>query len=238
MKKVFFSGIKGGTGTTVTVANLASALTQAGESVICIDLDAKNELRLHFGDDWDNQTGWLPAIKSNTLWAQFAYTDDDGVTFIPHGSGLSSVDDIELIISQLDKLDVDENTWLLMDCPSSFHSKQFQLGASDLRIQIINCDPNCHSLIYQNEQLNRIDGVVYQMINKFNASAELEAEIYHLWRDNLIFLAPFFIHFEEAVRASLAFKNIAYNCAPHSVVIDDYIALASWLKTKMIQDLA
>ena len=44
MKKVFLKGIKGGTGATSIVANLACALRKSDEDVIAIDLDPKSDL--------------------------------------------------------------------------------------------------------------------------------------------------------------------------------------------------
>ncbi len=58
MKKIFVKGIKGGTGTTSVVANLACALRKSHETVYVIDLDPKSDIGLHLGLAWDHLLGW------------------------------------------------------------------------------------------------------------------------------------------------------------------------------------
>ena len=98
MRRLFISGIKGGVGSTVIAANLASALAQAGEQVMCIDLDSKNELRLHFSHQWDDPTGWSSSL--NLPIERSAFIDNDSVSFIPHGDTPSSLNAKKALIEK------------------------------------------------------------------------------------------------------------------------------------------
>ena len=71
MKRVFLKGIKGGTGTTSVVANLACALRKSNESVFVIDLDQKGDLGLHFGLAWEHRLGWTDYADFASACEQF-----------------------------------------------------------------------------------------------------------------------------------------------------------------------
>lgn len=226
MRRVFISGIKGGVGSTVIVANLASALSQAGETVICVDLDSKNELRLHFAHQWSDPTGW--SSSKNLDLTQCAFVDNDSVSFIPHGDKPSTINAKKALIEKTHQLDLPNDAWLLFDVPSYGSAESFALKEDDLHIRVVNCDANCHSLINQRlfKQTNTPE---YVLVNRFNGSANIEVEIMQLWRDEVSNLLPFFIHQDEVIKEALAYKNVAFNCAPHSVIRDDFQALISWL---------
>ena len=62
------------------------------------------------------------------------------------------------------------------------------------------------------------------------SAVDIEVEIARLWRQQLPHMLPVFIHQDEVLKEALAFKNVGYNCAPFSVIKDDFQALISWLK--------
>lgn len=239
LKKVFFKGLKGGVGTSSIVANVACALSNENKSIFAIDLDKKNELRLHFAMDWENELGWSNSYTNENAekkWSDFFYQDSDGVNFLPFGNIAKMEFNISDIIIQSRKLSLlDNNGWLLFDCPSHIDKCDLSLEKGDTLIEVINCTPSCHSLISLTDKKapssdNAFDH--YYLINNFNSNSEIEVDIYQLWRDCEPKLAPFFIHSDEVVKEALAYKNVAFNCAPHSVVIDDYKTLISWLISK------
>lgn len=227
MRRVFFSGLKGGVGSTTVLANLATALVQAGESVTCIDLDPKNELRLHFSHSWSDAIGW--ASVPNLAFEQAAFVDSDGVKFIPHGYRESSLEEKLFVINESRKLDCGEHEWLLFDLPSYASAEVHLLREDDLLLRVVNCDVNCHSLIHQHfVQQDKIPE--FMLINRFNGAADIEVEISQVWRQQLPRIAPVFVHLDEILKEALAYKNVGYNCAPFSVVRDDFQALVSWLQ--------
>lgn len=227
MKRIFFSGLKGGVGNTTILANLASALVQAGESVTCIDLDSKNELRLHFAHQWDDFSGWSTQEKQ-TL-DQVAFADEDGVKFIPHGYKPSTLKEKIQLISDSRNIVFNDNEWLLFDVPNYANAESLYLKQDDFFLRIINCDVNCHSLISQ-KTLMQQNSDEHFLINRFNSAVDIEVEIARLWRKQLANILPVFIHQDEILKEALAYKNVGYNCAPFSVIKDDFHALISWLK--------
>lgn len=229
MNRVFFRGIKGGTGTTSIIANIATLLAQSKHNVLCIDLDPKNELCLHLGHDWHSQIGWTNKInENNTSWMDVAFVNEDNVKYIPFGSEPASSFSINTLLNQSKRLSVEDNTWLLLDVPSFISVDELPLNDNDIVINIVTCDPSCYSQIKKGS----FGKNTYFLINRFNASNPLELDIYQIWRANLSQLAPFFMHFDSAVPEALAAKNVLINCSPLSVVKEDFHALASWLNNK------
>jgi cellulose synthase operon protein YhjQ len=236
-KRIFFSGLKGGVGTSSIVANISCALRHENQNAIAIDLDKKNELRLHFGLDWQSKAGWTNSFADKKeKWTDHFFQDSDGVKFLPFGNFPKMESKIPNIIKESHKLNLQNNdSWLLFDCPSHIDKNDLELENNDVLIEVINCDPTCHSLIHlarEDEATTQKKYEHYYLINRFNSNSEIEVEIYQLWRDCEPKLAPFFIHSDEVVKEALAFKNVAFNCAPYSVVIDDYKTLICWLMSK------
>ena len=229
MKRIFFSGLKGGLGTTSVIANLATLLAQSERAVVCIDLDNKNELALHLGHPWQDLSGWSNCIsQDNDEWLNNFFENEDGVCYLPFGNNIDAP--VQKLVNTTKNLDLTPSTWLLIDCPSGTQYKDLSLQQDDLFLQLIQCDAACYSLLSRQagHQLNH-----FYLINNFNAQSALETDIYQLWRANLKGLAPFFIHTDEAVKEALAYKNVLINSAPYSVVKEDYQALASWLTIKL-----
>ncbi|CCQ11144.1 Cellulose synthase, putative [Pseudoalteromonas luteoviolacea B = ATCC 29581] len=227
MRRLFLSGLKGGVGTTTILANLATALVQAGESVTCIDLDSKNELRLHFAHAWDNATGW--SNLAERAFDEAAFVDQDGVKFIPHGHGDSSLSEKQRMIKTTRNLDCNEDEWVLFDLPSYASAESFELQHDDVLVRVVNCDVNCHSLINQ-RVFQQTTIPEYLLINRFNGAVDIEVEIARMWRQKLPRVLPVFVHQDEILKEALAYKNVGYNCAPYSVIKDDFQALISWLQ--------
>ena len=229
MNRVFFKGMKGGTGSTSIIANIATLLSQSHHDVLCIDLDSKNELCLHLGHEWQNQTGWTNKIAdAESRWADIAFINEDNVKYVPYGSELANNFSYNTLLNQSKRLDIDHNSWLLFDVPSHMSLDDLALDDSDIVINVVTCDPACYSQIKKGNTHNQ----AYYLINRFNASNPLELDVYQIWRANLKQLAPFFIHFDSAVPEALAAKNVLINTSPLSVVKEDFHALASWLNNK------
>lgn len=229
MNRVFFRGIKGGTGTTSIVANIATLLAQSKHNVLCIDLDPKNELCLHLGHHWHDQIGWSNKINdSNSQWTDVAFVNEDSVKYVPYGSETTNSFSLNTLLNQSKRLSSEANSWLFFDVPSYISLDELPLDENDIVINTVTCDPSCYSQIKK----GNFGENTYFLINRFNASNPLELDIYQIWRANLAQLAPFFMHFDSAVPEALAAKNVLINCFPLSVVKEDFHALASWLNNK------
>jgi cellulose synthase operon protein YhjQ len=234
VQRVFIKGIKGGTGSTSVVANLACALKKADVDVIAIDLDAKSDLSLHFGLPWDNTFGWSNADNFAAALSYF-YQDDDGVVFLPYGTMSKHENDIINVINNCQQLDCKATTWLLFDCPAHLDLASIPLQPNDIVLELINCDAVCHSLIYK--RLLNLKGASscwkhYFLINKYNSASTLEFDLFSLWQSTLPLMASFFINHDEAIKESTAARNVAVNCAPLSIANDDFETLVGWLMSK------
>ncbi|MBD58271.1 cellulose biosynthesis protein BcsQ [Pseudoalteromonas sp. SSMSWG5] len=238
MKRVFLKGIKGGTGTTSVVANLACALRKSNESVFVIDLDQKGDLGLHFGLAWEHRLGWTDYADFASACEQF-HQDNDGVIFLPYGNQTNMGLDFSSIIKHSLQLDCDENTWMLFDCPAHIDVLRYPLNSNDIVLEIVNCDAICHSLAYKRLQSLKTATSTWQhyfLINKYHSASEIESDLLQLWQSELPLLAPLFINKDEVIKEATAFRNVAINCAPYSVANDDFETLAGWLVSRASYD--
>ncbi|BDF93585.1 MULTISPECIES: cellulose biosynthesis protein BcsQ [Pseudoalteromonas] len=234
MRKIYLKGIKGGTGATAIVANLACALKKSNTNVIVLDLDPKNDLGLHLGLSWEHNTGWSNYNSLNAALAEF-HCDSDGVIFLPFGSEPSRLNELQTVIRDCEQLKVDDNSWLLLDCPAHLDLDHFNLCADDIFLEVVNCDATCHSFIYKrllklNQQTNHWQH--YFLVNRYNSASELEFDLLQLWQSEVPLLAPLYINKDEVISESTAFRNVAVNCAPYSVANDDFETLAGWLVSR------
>lgn len=234
MQRIFLKGIKGGTGSTAIIANLACVLKKSDIHVVAVDLDPKNDLSLHFGLPWKNTKGWSNAKQFNETLQHF-YQDSDGIVFLPHGDNSPSVASIVELVDNCKNLDTPKNTWMLFDCPSHIAIDEYKLYENDIVIELVNCDVTCHSLIYKRLQQLKITKNKYYnffLVNRYNSVSTLEFDLFSLWQSTVPLMAPFFINTDEVIKESTAYRNVALNCAPYSVANDDFETLAGWLVSK------
>lgn len=236
MQRIFFKGIKGGTGCTAIIANLACVLKKSDIHIVAVDLDPKSDLSLHFGLPWKNTLGWSNATSfADTL--RYFYQDNDGVVFLPHGDGTPSCADLSAFVANCNTLDVPKKTWVLFDCPNHIDINTYTLTKDDIVIELVNCDAVCHSLVYKRlQKLKSTENawLHFFLVNRYNSASELEFDLFSLWQSTLPLMAPFFINSDEVIKESTAYRNVALNCAPHSIANDDFETLASWLVSKTV----
>jgi cellulose synthase operon protein YhjQ len=233
--KIFLKGIKGGTGTTTLTANLACMLKKSNLNVLAIELDQKSDLGLHFGVPWSETSGWSHAKNVDALTDCF-YRDNDGVLILPYGSQATPHLSPNELIENIRSLQLADNTWIIIDCPSTAELHEYPIAKTDIVIELVNCDAICHSFMYKRlAQLTQIKNnwQHYFLANKYNSSSALEFDLYALWQTSMPLIAPFFINHDEIIKESTAYKNVALNCAPYSIANDDFETLAGWLVSKI-----
>ncbi|MXP62257.1 cellulose synthase operon protein YhjQ [Roseomonas sp. M0104] len=86
MPLIAFASPKGGVGKTTLVANVADALRRAGRSVLVIDLDPQNALRLHFGIPLHDTAGFMAELLRQPDWRRLVRPTSSGVALLPHGA--------------------------------------------------------------------------------------------------------------------------------------------------------
>ncbi len=81
---ILVQGVKGGCGATTVSANLAAAFNKQGAYVVVLDITPQNDLRLHFGMDFNDQNGLFKNLSTQESIAS-AYQSNSGSTFFPFG---------------------------------------------------------------------------------------------------------------------------------------------------------
>ncbi|MBR0684086.1 AAA family ATPase [Roseomonas eburnea] len=76
---------KGGVGKTSIVAGLADALKRAGRTVVAIDSDPQNALRLHLGLPITDGAGYLARLPDRPDWRACLRRTPAGIDLLPHG---------------------------------------------------------------------------------------------------------------------------------------------------------
>ncbi|WBV42585.1 cellulose biosynthesis protein BcsQ [Pseudoroseomonas cervicalis] len=86
MPLILFASPKGGVGKTTLVANVADALRRQGRTVLALDLDPQNALRLHFGLPLQDGAGYLAQLAMRPDWRVQQRMTPAGVALLPHGA--------------------------------------------------------------------------------------------------------------------------------------------------------
>ncbi|MBB3141016.1 cellulose biosynthesis protein BcsQ [Halomonas organivorans] len=235
MNVVAVQGLRGGTGASSVVAGLAEALSQAGEAVLCIDMDPRNLLRLHFNHAWEDTRGWARARQEGDAWHEPAFVLGSQLHFLPHGlldatdhQQCDSRDDDPGIWQQrLAALEADAYRWVLIDVPAHAHDTQRQARrAADTWLVVAQADPACHALL----EAHTVSVGEYLLINRLAARSALQGDLHALWqRQHGDWLVPLSIHRDEAMFEALAHKRGVVSHRPNSLASQDIHRLAAWL---------
>ncbi len=86
MPLIALSSPKGGVGKTTIAAHVAALLRGRGYSVIAIDLDPQNALRLHLGLPMSAEAGFMNQIDLRPDWRHTAMKAPSGVNVLPFGA--------------------------------------------------------------------------------------------------------------------------------------------------------
>jgi len=82
---IVLSGLRGGAGTTSLAAMLSDSLCQLEQTVLAIDLNPSDLLRLHFNIDYGAVNGWAYSTYKEQPWAEHIYKIASGLWVLPYG---------------------------------------------------------------------------------------------------------------------------------------------------------
>ena len=225
-------GIRGGVGNTSVVAMLGDALHQQGESVLMVDLNSTDMLRLHFNVPYSDPHGWAAARLKGTPWQEQAFSLDAGLWLLPYGMhGLPSAceshsqqaDNDDFWCGALQALRT-EFSWVLFDLPPAGRQYAGLRAQADHDLLVVSTDAGCHILLASADppENARI------FVNIHDPARQLSNHLLLDWRQRYgERLLPTLLHRDEAVNAALAHKTTATRRFPDSTAADDMRALAT-----------
>lgn len=86
MPLLAFASPKGGVGKSTLAAHVATILRSRGYSVLAIDLDPQNALRLHLGVSMREQSGFMARIDTQPNWRECRIATKSGVDLLAFGA--------------------------------------------------------------------------------------------------------------------------------------------------------
>jgi len=126
---------KGGVGKTTVSANLCAGLRRLGKSVLAVDLDPQNALRLHFGVSPRHVGGLARAVLAGDDWRASVVQGNTGDYVLPYGS-----------IDESDRLDFEQD---LREDPNLLRTQLGLLGLAEDCIVVLDTPPGASVYLTQ-----------------------------------------------------------------------------------------
>lgn len=247
MKVIAIIGAAGGVGATTVAAHLAASLTLQKKPVISFDFCPDNVLRLHFGMEWKDESGFARSLLDGQPWHEAAYRSERGVDFVPFGQ---LRDEAELdrlcamlserpawLVERLQEVLLPRDTVVFCDCPRTSSALRAEvLGVADLVLIVATPDPLSYAAATRMAHAAASAGGPPSVIvlNTFDSARGIDRDIAALLRIGFqALLAPVVIHRDEFLREALACKQSVFEYAPSSQAAFDFPALASWVLTRV-----
>lgn len=234
MTAICFRGIRGGVGVTSVAAMLGEALRGLGESVLLIDLNYSDMLRLHFNVPYTDSYGWAAARSAGRPWQDQAYLLEENLWLMPYGvQGLTPEADKRALMDESDDFWCDvlpalqqAFSWVLFDLPAggAMHSGLREQVEHDILVAALDAGCHVHLTRAQVIHSTRI------LANFHDATQQLSNDLLLDWRRRYgRLMLPVLLHRDQAVNAALAGKTTVLRQFPDSTAAHDARALAALL---------
>lgn len=224
-------GIRGGVGTSTTLAALGFALSALGQKVLVVDMCPENALGLHFNLDYAPAEGWARATVDQTPWYAHAWNIEPGLDVLPYGT-LADVEQLQLDILLRDHPQLwvkrqaslaDSVDWVLFDLPQRLPGHAAS-PRCEIALNVLNLDAASHVLLQP-----RRNSPQRLLVNRYDPASQLQRDLLLLWQRHYAqTLLPIHLHADEAMAEALARREPAGRYAPGSLIAQDLISLASW----------
>lgn len=236
MTCVAFRGLRGGAGTTSTVAATGAALHSIGVKVLLIDLSPENLLHLHFGMSYIDRRGWSRSLLDGNSWHEAISEIQPGLDLLPFGvltlaerSGSSPTlralppvwtEHLATLTSRYDMV--------LIDMPASEQNAWPLISDYGLRIVTMEADPASFALLASLPRRT----YHYCLITRYDPLSRLQRDIRLLWQGQLgDVLIRQVMHRDESMAEALGQKQPVGSYCPDSLAARDASSLASWCLT-------
>lgn len=232
MNTVALQGIRGGVGTTSTVAGLAWAAREQGARVLAVDLCPDNLLGIHLGLPHDEVAGWHQLSDPAREWRSALHPYESGLDLLPYGHQLSGGQpnghqpnggqpkDGQWNVGALDWLQaIDGYDLLLLDLPMNA-----ALELPCRRLTVVNADANSHVRLYRRAWVadERL------LVTQFTSRRALQQDLLDLWFAAGLPQLTQRLHRDEAMAEAMAAKQPVGRYAPTSLIAHELNALALW----------
>lgn len=234
MRRVGIWGLRGGVGTTSIVAMVGDALHQMGSSVLLVDLNPSDTLRLQFNVPYADTTGWAHALASDEPWYEHAFQVEQRMHLLPYGRrGLPIAPDQERSpglpatlgwIQEIARLK-DAPDWVLFDTPQDLRQHPELASLLHVDLMVASVDAGCHILLSQTA-LTRSTRII---ANQHDPSRTLCNDILVDWTGRHQGMLPVIIGRDESIHEALALKSPVTRAFPGSSASQDAHTLATWL---------
>lgn len=231
MTAISLRGIRGGVGTSSTLAALGYALHALGQKVLVVDMCPENVLGLHFNLDLAPIGGWARATLDQQPWQQQAWSVLPGLSVLPYGQlDITEHTQVDALLLESPQLWskrqaslADAYDWVLFDLPQRLQGHATNPDC-DLSITVLNADAACHVLLQP-----ELTGSALFMVNRYDPASPLQRDLVLIWQHRYASSrVPINLHADEAMGEALACRVPVGHHAPGSLIAQDIISLASW----------
>jgi cellulose synthase operon protein YhjQ len=137
MPLIAVTSFKGGAGKTMLAANLAIGLRSVGWSVLAVDFNPQDSLKLHFGLDPFESRGFASQMLTGASWEEAIFEPEAGIEIMPFGrvsaaltgsvAGLLA-NDTDRVLGHL--IELAKKRMVIVDAPSLPSSTARRLAAA------------------------------------------------------------------------------------------------------------
>lgn len=238
---------KGGVGKTTLAANLSKVFS-AEHSVLAVDLDPQNALRLHSGIAVHGVDGVARASLEGRSWSSaVSKTASPRLSVLPYGElKEEDRDAFEVFLSSrpnwlidgLNQLALGSSDLVVIDTPPgpSLYQQQV-LRASHFVLVVVHADAASYATLAAMESsidrycVGRGDFLGYgYLLNSVHVGSALSRDVMRVMRANLgERVLPMVVHQDEAVREALAMDQFVQQYAPNSEAANDVFRVGRWV---------
>lgn len=231
--QITVTGLRGGVGTTSIAAMLADALSLLGESVLLIDLNPDDLLRLYFNIPYADTHGWALGEMDGSGWQQHTYQVKENLYVLPYGRhGLASQAKESSravhasVFCNYENLSTAAGcSWVIFDTANNTEHCAELTAKSDVNFLVVQADMASHILLGQ----YNLTAHTKIVVNQLDVQQRLSDAVLLDWNIRYAqHLVPVSVRQDLHVQEAFAHKMPATTFFPNSSSAQDLVSLATW----------
>ncbi|MBS0849219.1 cellulose biosynthesis protein BcsQ [Citrobacter sp. JGM124] len=233
---------KGGVGKTTLTANLAYALSRAGNKVLALDFDVQNALRLHFGVPLSETRGFVAKATEVQDWSQSVLTVGTNLFVLPYGEASETQSELFTEALKQDKHFLARGLNTLLNYPGLIIIADFPPGPSpalkaispmaDLHLVVLQADSASLSMLPYVEN-QRLTGDVlnqksghYFILNQTDSRRQVSRDVASFVEQHLGDQLLGMVHRDESAVEANASQQSIFDFNPSSAAAFDIELIA------------